>query len=69
MANALDQSHKQKFNDIKISVKDKNLVFTIEAFEDIALEQALFDTKTAYFESVFSMKPVLKEKRIFPVNK
>ena len=35
------------------------------AFEDIALEQALFDAKTSYFENVYSMKPVLKEKRIY----
>ena len=70
VANALDQSHKQKFNNIRISVKGKELVITVEAFEDISLEQALFETKTAYFENVFSMKPVLKEKRIFmPVNK
>lgn len=65
VANALDQSHKQKFNNIKIHVKGKELVITVEAFEDISLEQALFETKTTYFESVFSMKPVLKEKRIF----
>lgn len=65
VANALDQSHKQKFSDIRIHVKGKELVITVEAFEDISLEQALFETKTAYFESVFSMKPVLKEKRIF----
>ncbi|MCM1105701.1 MAG: phosphatase [Blautia sp.] len=67
VANALDQSHKQKFKNIRIVVKGRLLVFTVEAFEDISLEQALFDAKTAYFEDVFSMKPVLKQKRVYSV--
>lgn len=65
VANALDQSHKQKFQDIRIVLKDRNLVITVESLEDISLEQALFDAKTVYFENVFSMKPVLKEKRVY----
>ena len=28
-------------------------MITVEAFEDIALEQALFDAKTSYFENVY----------------
>ena len=46
-------------------MRERRLVFTVEAFEDISLEQALFEAKTAYFENVYSMKPVLKEKRIY----
>jgi exopolyphosphatase/guanosine-5'-triphosphate,3'-diphosphate pyrophosphatase len=65
VANALDQSHKQKFQDIRIAVKDRNLVITVESLEDISLEQALFEAKTTYFENVFSMKPILKEKRVY----
>jgi exopolyphosphatase/guanosine-5'-triphosphate,3'-diphosphate pyrophosphatase len=65
VANALDQSHKQKFQDIRISLKDRNLVITVESLEDISLEQALFEAKTKYFENVFSMKPILKEKRVY----
>ena len=55
----------QKFKNIRIAVRERKLVITVEAFEDIALEQALFDAKTSYFENVYSMKPVLKEKRIY----
>ena len=65
VANALDQSHKQKFKNIRITVKERNLVFTVEAFEDISLEEALFEAKTAYFENIYSMKPILKQKRIY----
>ncbi len=70
VANALDQSHKQKFKNIKISLKSKELVITVESFEDISLEQALFEKETLSFEQVFSLKPVLKEKRVYDyVNK
>jgi exopolyphosphatase/guanosine-5'-triphosphate,3'-diphosphate pyrophosphatase len=31
--------------------------------DDLGLEKSLFDAKTAYFEHVFSIKPVLKVKR------
>ena len=65
VANALDQSHKQKFNNIRISLKERELSIIVETLEDISLEQALFETKTAYFDKVFSIKPVLKEKRVF----
>jgi exopolyphosphatase/guanosine-5'-triphosphate,3'-diphosphate pyrophosphatase len=65
VSNALDQSHRQKFKDIGISLKGHNLVITVEALEDISLEQALFEAKTTYFENVFSMKPILKEKRVY----
>lgn len=64
VANALDQSHRQKFKNIRISLKERELVITVETLEDISLEQALFEAKTAYFEKVFSIKPVLKEKRV-----
>ncbi len=65
VANALDQSHRQKFKNIKIAMRDRRLMITVEALEDISLEQALFDAKTAYFESIYSMKPILKQKRIY----
>ena len=67
VANALDQSHKQKFKNVKTSLKGRELIITLEAFEDISLEKALFENKTAYFENVFSIKPVLKQKKIYDV--
>ncbi len=67
VANALDQSHKQKFKDIRIAVRDRELVITVEALEDISLEQALFDAKTRFFEDVFSIKPLLKQKKTYSV--
>lgn len=65
VANALDQSHKQKFENIRITIRERELVITVEAFSDISLEQSLFYSTTSYFENVFSMKPVLKAKRVY----
>ena len=65
VSNAMDRSHRQKFKNVKAQLRGKELVITIETGEDIALEKALFDSKTAYFESVFSVKPVIKEKRVY----
>ena len=64
VANAMDRSHKQKFKNVKASMKGRELIITIETEGDSSLEKALFDTKTAYFEHIFSMKPVIKEKRV-----
>ncbi len=65
VSNAMDRSHKQKFKNIKVAIKEKELVITIETLDDIALEKTLFENKTAYFENIFSMKPVIKEKRVY----
>ena len=46
-------------------LKGRELVITIETMDDIALEKALFDAKTSYFENIFSIKPVIKEKRVY----
>ena len=65
VSNAIDQSHKQKFKKVKAQVRGRDLLITLETEEDIALEKALFDAKTAYFEHVFSIRPLIREKRIY----
>ena len=65
VANAMDRSHKQKFKNVKAVIKGKELVITIETEGDAVLEKALFDTRTAYFENIFSIKPVIREKRVY----
>lgn len=65
VSNAMDRSHKQKFKNVKAMIKDRELVITIETLDDIALEKTLFANKTTYFENIFSMKPVVKEKRVY----
>lgn len=63
VANAMDRSHKQKASSYQILVKDKQLVITVDTLYDLALERGLFDDKADFFEQVYGIKPVLKQKR------
>lgn len=62
VGNALDRSHKQKFKDIRISFKDRQMIITTAAMEDIRLEQGLFEHKAQFFEEIYGIRPVLKQK-------
>lgn len=65
VANGLDRSHKEKFTDIRAAVKDNTLTITVDTQEDITLEKGLFDNRAAFFEEVFSVRSVIKQKRSF----
>lgn len=65
IANGLDRSHKQKFKDVKVTWKDKELILTVESDEDITLEKGLFHDRMQFFEEVFNVRPVIKQKRSF----
>lgn len=60
VANGLDRSHKQKFKNIKASIKDEQLIITIDTPVDITLEKGLFNRRADFFEEVYSVKPVIK---------
>lgn len=64
VANALDRSHKQKFKNVSMHVKDSKLVISIESSASIALEKGLFSKNADFFEHIFSIRPVLKDKRV-----
>ena len=65
VANAMDRSHKQKFKNVKAVIKNKELVITIETVDDISLERGLLAAKATAFESIFGLKPVIREKRVY----
>ncbi len=64
VANGLDRTHKQKFKDIRVTVKDKQLVINIDTKADITLEKGLFNNRASFFEEVFGIKPVIKQKKM-----
>ena len=64
LANGLDRSHKQKFKDIKVGLKDHDLIITVNTNEDITLEKGLLLERSDFFEEVFSIRPVIKQKRM-----
>lgn len=63
LANSMDRSHTQKLDDHKITVKGDNLVVTTAYEGDITLELMAFERKVDFFEEIFGIKPVLKQKR------
>lgn len=63
VANALDRSHKQKFSKARYVIKDGELQIHVETSEDITLERGLFPPKADYFEEVFHVRPVIRQKK------
>ncbi len=64
VANGLDRSHKQKFRDIQIRVKNDQLQIIVDAKKDITLEKGLFTNRALFFEEVFSLTPVIKQRKM-----
>ncbi len=63
VANALDRSHKQKFDQVRLELKEKELLIHVDTQEDITLEKGLFPPKAEYFEEVFHIMPVIRQKK------
>ncbi len=63
VANVLDRSHKQKIEKFAVTIKDKNIIITADTISDLTLEAGLFDEKANFFERVFGIRPILKQKR------
>ncbi|MEX1377799.1 MAG: HD domain-containing protein [Eubacteriales bacterium] len=56
LADALDRSHLQKIQDIKMELVDKKLNVYVASKKDILLEQWTFQLKSMFFEEVFGIK-------------
>ena len=68
VANAMDRSHKQKLKNVRAIRKGKQLIISVETSDGMMLEKTMFDAKAGMFEDVFSVQPVVKEKRIYHVS-
>ncbi len=63
VASALDRSHKQKFRNVSLSVRDGQLIIVIETKKSITLEKGIFEERAAAFEEVFAIRPVIRERQ------
>lgn len=63
VANALDRSHKQKFKDVNITLRDNKLILAVNSQEDLTLEKGTLAEKIEFFEEVFNVHPVIKQKK------
>ena len=63
VANALDRSHREKFSTLQIRNQERKMIITVETDEDISLEKGLFGQRADFFEEVFGLRPVIKQKK------
>lgn len=64
VANGLDKSHKDKFKKIKATLQDEKLVLTVDASQDILFEKEMFRQRADFFAEVFSIEPVIWQKKV-----
>ncbi len=62
LANGLDRSHKKKFTDVRIRLREGQLQINVSAKKDITLEKGLFSKRAGFFEEVFSVRPVIRQR-------
>ena len=62
LANGLDRSHKKKFTDVRIRLREGQLQIIVSTKKDITLEKGLFDNRANFFEEVFSVRPVIRQR-------
>lgn len=65
LAASLDRSHKEKLKELKVVLKDNKFYLNANTMEDITLENGYFANRAAFFQEVFSVTPVLKQRKQF----
>ena len=63
VCNALDRSHRQKFADMKLTIKDSNIVITTAYPDNITLEKKTLKDKQDFFEEVYGLGFEIKQKK------
>lgn len=63
IVNALDRTHQQKCKDVTVVLKEHELRITAATREDLSLEIGTFNDKAEFFEEVFNVHPVFKQKK------
>lgn len=63
IVNAMDRTHRQKCKDVTVTLKDHELRVTVASQEDLSLEIGSFQEKTEFFEEVFNVHPVIRQKK------
>lgn len=63
LANSMDRSHKGKLQDCKIAIRENELVISTRYEGDVTLEDMSIRQKADFFEEIFGIRPVLKQKK------
>lgn len=65
LASGLDSRRNARIAQIKCTLHEDELWVQVDTTENIDLERGIFNEKAGFFEEVYSLRPVLKQKRIF----
>ncbi len=63
LANSMDRSHKGKLSDCKLSIRENKLVISTDYEGDVTSESMSIAEKGDFFEEIYGIKPVLKQKK------
>lgn len=63
VANSLDRSHKQKLKGVKAVLKENQLILQVDTLEDLALEKGYLKKSGSFFEEVFSVEPLIRQRK------
>ncbi len=63
IVNALDRTHRQKCRNVTVTLKEHELRITIASAADLSLEAGTFESKAEFFEEIFNVHPVLKQRK------
>ena len=63
LADSMDRSHKAKLENSRITVKDNQLIITTEYEGDVTLENMSIQQRVDFFEEIFGIRPLLKQKK------
>ena len=63
LANSMDRGHTGKLKDSRLNVKDGQLVIQTGCAADVTLESISIADKGDFFEEIFGIRPVLRQKR------
>ena len=64
ITDGLVRSYREKFSEVKTSLKDRELTIVIQTSEDLSLELGLLGPKADFFEEVFNVRVNVLQKRI-----
>ena len=65
VTNGLVRSYRPKFNGVSARLRERELVITLDTDEDMTLELGLIEPKEDFFEEVFNVRPLIRQKKIF----
>ena len=63
LAEGIDLSHTGKCEKLKVAVENDELIITVETNADMTLEFGLFEGHATFFDEVYNIKPVLRQKK------